>query len=310
MRSFILLLFISIFIACGQTAQKELDTPTSGTISMSVDECFQPLAEAELDVFTAIYPKTTIIAHYQSEAEAIAHLLNDSVRLIIAARDLTAEEYAHIKDQKITAHSIKIATDGLAIIVNKANKDSVLLIKNIESILKGKASTWKDIDATNGLGDLTLVFDNKNSSTVRSLKEKFKLSAIEAKNIYALKDNPSVIDYVKNNKNAIGVIGVNWISDRDDSLSNSFLRDIAVVSLGMTEGEESFQPYQAYLADGSYPLTRNVYMISREARSGLATGFITFVAADKGQRIVQKIGLMPATVPVRFVELKSENINY
>lgn len=310
MRSLILLLFISVLFACNQAVKQELDTPTTGTIKMSVDECFRPLAEAELDVFTAIYPKAAILTQYKSESEVIADLLNDSVRLIIAARDLTEAEYTHIKKQKITARGIKIATDGLAIIINKANRDSVLLVKHLEQMLKGAATTWKDIDAQNNLGNLTLVFDNKNSSTVSYLKDKFKLTEINSTNIYALKDNASVVEYVRNNKNAIGVIGVNWISDRDDSLSNTFLRDIAVVSLGMTEGEESFQPYQAYLADGSYPLTRNVYMISREARSGLATGFITFVAADKGQRIVQKIGLMPATVPVRFVELKSENINY
>jgi phosphate transport system substrate-binding protein len=44
-------------------------------------------------------------------------------------------------------------------------------------------------------------------------------------------------------------------------------------------------------------------MVSREARSGLASGFIAYVASDKGQRVVLKLGLVPATMPIRIVEV-------
>ena len=67
-----------------------------------------------------------------------------------------------------------------------------------------------------------------------------------------------------------------------------------------------YQPYQAYMAQGKYPLLRDVVMISREARSGLASGFMAFVASDKGQRIVLKSGLVPATMPIRIIEVNHE----
>ncbi len=60
------------------------------------------------------------------------------------------------------------------------------------------------------------------------------------------------------------------------------------------------------MAQGKYPLIRDVVMIGREARSGLASGFMAFVASDKGQRIVLKSGLVPATMPIRIIEVNHE----
>ena len=76
--------------------------------------------------------------------------------------------------------------------------------------------------------------------------------------------------------------------------------------MGISRDSLYYQPYQAYLAGNEYPLLRDVVMISREARSGLATGFMAFVASDKGQRIVLKSGLVPATMPIRIVEVNNE----
>jgi len=79
---------------------------------------------------------------------------------------------------------------------------------------------------------------------------------------------------------------------------------VAVSSEFDTEGVEFTKPYQAYIADKSYPFIREVYMISRETFTGLGSGFISFVASDPGQRIILKSKLVPATMPVRLVEAK------
>jgi len=47
-------------------------------------------------------------------------------------------------------------------------------------------------------------------------------------------------------------------------------------------------------------------MVSRESFSGLGSGFISFVAGEKGQRIILKSGLVPATMPIRLVKVKKE----
>jgi phosphate transport system substrate-binding protein len=151
---------------------------------------------------------------------------------------------------------------------------------------------------------IIVVFDNKHSSNARFLKEKFLGEAPFPPNVFAVNSNTEVINYVSQNKRALGVIGVNWISDKNDTMVHNFLGKIRVVSLtppGSGRNAEYYQPYQAYVALKQYPLTRDVYCISAEAWTGLGTGFASFVASDKGQMIVRRAGMLPATIPVRIV---------
>ncbi len=105
----------------------------------------------------------------------------------------------------------------------------------------------------------------------------------------------------------MGVIGVNWISDSDDSTAGAFLKKVNVVALSMpdtSKNELEFnKPFQAYIALKKYPLLRDVVIISREGRNGLGTGFASFVAGDKGQRMIRLQGLLPATMPVRIIKV-------
>ena len=75
----------------------------------------------------------------------------------------------------------------------------------------------------------------------------------------------------------------------------------------LAASEEYYQPLQAYLSLGFYPLTRDVMVASREARSGLGTVFIAWLTSDKGQRVVLKAGLLPATMPIRIVKIKHDS---
>ena len=105
----------------------------------------------------------------------------------------------------------------------------------------------------------------------------------------------------RSNRNALGLIGLEWISDKDDSTSNSFLARIKVMSVAGDSAH--FKPYQAYLALKYYPLARKITILSREARWGLGGGFMAFFASERGQRIVLKAGLVPVTMPLRVVEI-------
>jgi phosphate transport system substrate-binding protein len=104
------------------------------------------------------------------------------------------------------------------------------------------------------------------------------------------------------------LFSVNWISDPLDSISKSILNKIKVVAISpqTDSGEnEYFVPHPAYIANKKYPFVREVYTINRETFSGLGTGFTSFVAGDAGQRIILKMGLVPALMPIRVVEIKN-----
>ncbi|GAA4426327.1 substrate-binding domain-containing protein [Pontibacter saemangeumensis] len=287
-----------------------LSTPTSGSTNISIDESFQPIMESVVDTFEGIYDRADIEAAYKSEGEVIKDFLNDSTRVVVLSRELTPEEAAVFEKKKMIPRTTKIAIDAVALITNPNNPDTLLTMEEVRSVFNGKTTSWKALEESSGLGDITIVFDNNNSSTARYVRDSLTTNQTLPKNTFAAKSHQALIDYVAQNENAIGVIGVNWISDLDDSTAINFLNKINVLGISEESNpvttESFYQPYQAYIAQGVYPLRRFLYVISTEGRAGLGTGFASFLGGDQGQRIILKSGLVPATMPVRIIGLGNQ----
>lgn len=295
------------FTSCEQRSKdgRVLDTPTSGEIRILVDEAYQPVIASALDVFDTIYPRTNVQAEYVAEGEAVAALLRDSVQVIIIGRALTDEEVErHFKPRGFTPKMTLIAYDAPAFIVHPENKDALLTQEQLRQIVTGQKKRWSDLNPRSSLGDIVLVFDHPLSGTVRYVRDSIGGGTTLPDNAFALKSNAEVIDYVSKHKNALGIIGVNWISDADDKGVQSFLRTIKLVDVAPAPGKEGFGPYQAYLATGQYPYRRSVYVINAQARTGLGLGIASFLASDPGQRIIQKDGLLAAQAPIRLIQLQ------
>lgn len=288
------------------------ETSTSGSIKITADESFQPIVDAQLNVFHKLYTKAKVTPSYKAEGPTVQDLLNDSARLIVLTRQLTDQELETLSKKanmsKSAIRATKIAYDGIALILHPDNRDTLLSLPQLKEIFTGKVKSWKELNPKSSLGDITIVFDNNNSSSARYMQDSVTNKQPFPASAYASKSIPAVIDYVAQNKNAIGVIGNSWISDFDDSTVVGFTNRVKVAAISRTHTPQNpdnyFQPYQAYLAQGTYPLRREIYIISREARAGLGTGFVSFAAGDKGQRIVLKSGLVPARGVVRLVQVK------
>lgn len=298
--------FVSILlvltVGCGNKDPKYSDTPTAGEITIAVDEAYKPIIETEMDTFHAFYKYAKVNVRYVPEGEAFRLLLADSVRLIIANRDLTKEERTVFETIKITPRVTPIATDALALICHPTQTDTLASLLKIKDILTGKLNKWKSNNA-----DIIPVFVNNASSSFRYTMDTLKISKNEISNtLAAASSHEEVINYVKKNPGALGFIGVSWISDGDDPKTLQFIDGLRVISLAPkdTIPEEYYPPFQYAIALRSYPLCRSVKVISREARTGLGTGLTAFLASDKGQRIILKAGLLPANAPIRVVKLK------
>lgn len=307
--SFTFILFCCF--ACGGDHVKHApytDTPTSGEILIIADESYEPMIQVQIDTFQEIYKYSKINVRYLPEVELFNQLMNnDTVRIAITARKLNAGEEKDFEKQKLIPRSLKIAEDAIALIVNNQNPDTIITTDQLQGMLRRTISTWKQISGDGLKDSILLVFDKSGSANARYLKEMFLKNDSFPQNSYATNSSASVVEYVSKTKNAIGIIGVNWISDSDDSTVTSFLKKIRVVSVSEMDSsglqKEPYKPYQAYIALKNYPLTRDVMIINREGRNGLGTGFASFVAGDKGQRMIRLMGLLPATMPVRIIRV-------
>ena len=281
-----------------------LDTPTAGIITITADEALKPLIDAEIKAFEGIYHNAHIDVRYTSEGEALDGLLKDSARMAIVARRLVDSEQKMLLEQTIVPQQLTMAKGGIALISNRERTDSTMTLDELTKILKGGIDRVNQFVKTRATAISEVVFDQRNSGIVRFLRDSLTSFDNLPNYCFAVNSNAAVVEYIAEHPNALGLIDVSWISDRDDSTANSFLNSIRV--LGISADSGFYQPYQAYMAQGKYPLLRDVVMISREARSGLASGFMAFVASDRGQRIVLKSGLVPATMPIRIIEVNHE----
>jgi len=300
------LLFVSfLFVSCNSGNKNNEETPTRGNIKIDVDESYAPIIDSEIYAFTSFYAYAKITPIYKPEVDIINDFMNDSVKVIVTNRKLSDEQIKYLRDTLIIARTNIFAYDAIAVIVNKENKDSLLTYKTIKDIFLGRIKTWKDINENSKLDKISVVFDNTKSGNIRYFKEKFEITDTLPNNFYAVKSNEEVINFIAKNRNALGLISVNWISDKEDPRSQRFISKIKVAAVSPQYDNTSYYlPEQGSIYDKNYPFNREVYLISRETFAGLGSGFISWVTHDQGQRIILKSGLVPATSPIRLIQVK------
>ncbi len=302
-RNFFLLLISCIGIFGCDKMRKDgvKDGPTQGQISIGVDESFQPLLRAEKTAFEDNYHFAKLNINYTPENEAVADLLNEKVRAIVVSRELTLKEQQIFTREKITYRSFKFAADGIALLVNLKNMDTLITLPELKGLLDGSLKDWKSIGSGKKLGEVSLIVDKANSSNIKFLIDKFKLTANQHLSVFEAGSNQAVIKYVKEHENAIGIIGSNWISDGDNPNSLGFIRSVHVMSVAEKKGVplvKYTQPFGYNLALKTYPLRREIKIILKESHLGLGTGFVNYVCGEMGQLIVMKAGLIPLTRPI------------
>ncbi len=259
------------------------DTTKSGIIHISVDESFKPVIEEQVKVFERSFPGTQIIAHYKTEADCFKDLFRDtSNRMIIVTRGLTADEDEYFKDSLYyLPHWNQIATDAITVIVNSKSNDTLFSFDRLKKQLSGITNR-----------DQTVVFDGLNAtSTVRFAidsilhGQKFDTSVVKA-----VKNSQEVLNYVAENVNAVGFVGISWIGNPEDSAQVNMLRKVkmAYISCDACKDSPYVKPMQLSILTRRYPLVRGLYYILKENYNGLGTGFVNFMKHERGQLIFKR----------------------
>lgn len=309
-----LTLILGLFASCKDKPKNgRTDTYSSGTIKFVSDESFSPIIDEQREIFEFVYPKAKLVPIYTNELDGVNILMKEQVYLAITSRNFTDKEVANLEARRFQPIAIPLAFDGLALIVNNSNPDTIISVNDIKQILSGKVAKWKALYPNSKLDSIEVAFDNKQSSTVHYCVDSLLGGKpINSPNIYAVDKSAEVIDFVEKHPNAIGIIGSNWLNDKRDTTNVTFKRNIRVMGVSRIHPatvESSWKPYQYYLWNGNYPLVRTIYALLNDPRHGLPWGFANFMSADsRGQRIFFKAGLLPyrGNMTVREVSVSDE----
>ena len=286
-----LVLALFLFFYCNKKAENK-ETILKGSTKILVDETVRPIIDDEIAVFQSDY-NAKIELQSKSEAEVLQSLFKDSLQIAILSRNLTSVEINYFTNKKIIPKVTPFATDAIAFIANKSTNDTIIALKDVIDFMQGKTSS-----SIKGL-----VFDNLNSSTVRYMNELAGLKEIPKTGVYSFKTNEEVIQHVSENKGMIGVVGVNWLS-QPSAQAKKYIDNIAIMSVKGTTEQGYFYPSQDNIAEKKYPLARDLYIVNCQGYSGLGMGFASFIAGERGQRIILKSGLLPIKMPGRKIAVR------
>jgi phosphate transport system substrate-binding protein len=316
------LLFPAFVLMTSCNNKKATNSSTMGLSKILCDGSFQNIMEQEIEVFEYSYPEANVLPRYMDEDAALDSLLKKKTDLIVVARDLTPAQKKILNYQGRAYRSRKIAVDAVAIIVNKQNDIDELSMSDLSDIFNGKVSRWGEVYPTKLKNDsIRIVFDGSGSGVTRYIQDKFLGGKKFGKNVYAQKSTEDVFKAIEAHKNAIGFVGVSWISadmknnvsvkdkvedlkTQNDVSAIDFTNRIKVMSIRADNKPQGVKPYQAYIFDGSYPLFRIIYAIDASAGGTLDHGFYSFLTGVIGQKIILQTGILPAAAPIRYVSVQ------
>jgi len=299
---------IAIIAGC-QGDRKE--TATKGRVVVLVSESVAPLLQDEEKTFEELYPDAHVDLVVTTARDAIAKFFNvESLKVIVSSRPLNQEERNAASKFGLKFGEYVMAVDAVAIIANIENPVTRFRTTQLDSILNGSVTRWDKVDAEKKFsGQIELCFPSRNAGTYEVVASTICKGRELAKPVQQVSSSPEMVHFVINHSRALGIVGLNWLNQNHnkDKLRVMELADPnAPDSLGTRS--KYFSPHQAYVYQKYYPLAHEVVIYSRADIYNVGAGFLTFITSAPGQKIVLNDGLVPATMPVRLVQLTNRGL--
>jgi phosphate transport system substrate-binding protein len=290
--------------ACKSKKSILMDSPVNGSINISIDESFKPVMDAQVKMYEASNPAVKLNVHYKPEADCLKDLLRDTAtRMVIVTRRLSE------KEEKFLADSMEykprwdgLATDAIAVIVPIGSSDTLFTVEDLRNRLSGKSAKKNPI-VLDGLSATSTVRFARDS--IMEGKLNFDSSVVRA-----VKSSSEVINYVAATPGSIGMVGISWIGNPEDTAQLKLLKKVKIAYLrcDRCDGKPYVKPTQASIMEKRYPLVRALYYILKENYTGLGSGFVGFLQYERGQLIFRRAYLAPGKMGfgIRHVKINEK----
>lgn len=269
-----LLLGSILFSGCGQkeddtgnTANNDENTELTGSITIAGSTSVQPFSEVLAEEFMAKNPGTQISVQGGGSSQGVAAAVSGAADIGAASRDLKDEEKAETPELQ----AIKIAIDGVAIVVNPANGVSDITMDDLKNVFTGNITNWKQLGGIDA--PITVVSREAGSGT----RDAFESIIMDDEPITASaiiqNSNGAVRTTVAGDKNAIGFVSLAVVNEEIKALS--------------VDGVEASIDN---IKSGNYKVFRNFNYLVKSEPTGLTKAFIDYVLGEEGQAIIEEEG--------------------
>jgi phosphate transport system substrate-binding protein len=292
----ILIILIAVVSGC-----KNKETATFGHQLLLTADPYLPLIQQEADQFTSLYPQVKVEVRGASTRGAIISLLNDSVHTIVIDRQFNEEEKQVAQQASLRLVEYKIAEDGIAVIVHKQNPIPNITTNSVHQIVTRMAIEWTQVAESHWSGSIDFVLTGRNSGMYELLQKKIFNESKPLEPNAVMNSQREVIQYVSIHPYSVGFVAASLLTDETVNV-----KLLPVLTKSPEGDEKEYLPEQQEIHESLYPFHYSLYLYNTEAKAAVGVGFSALVLSNIGQKIFQKSGLVPVTIPYRTIQLHAE----
>jgi phosphate transport system substrate-binding protein len=281
---------VSILIALPACGQRRHEDPSNQYQSQGIEnkgsDTIVNLALAWAEEYQNLNPEVRISVTGGGSGTGIAALINGTVDVANASRQIKTEEVDEAQANGIDPIEFVIARDAIAIVINPNNPVDQLTIAQISAIYSGEINNWSEV----GGDDRPIVRLSRetNSGThVYFLEQVLRQgnsddTTLFATNTLLLPSSEGISAEIRQNPNAIGYDGLGYVTE-----------DMKVVAVAIAAEGPFVYPSPDTVNDGTYPIARDLYMYTAGEPTGLLAEYIAWILDDAAQLIVTQLGFVP-----------------
>jgi phosphate transport system substrate-binding protein len=286
-RTLLLLVLCVVLAGCStSSAQSSSADSSSIYIQNKGSDTIVNLALAWAERYQIVRPDVRISVTGGGTGTGIASLINGTVDIANASREIKAEEIAAAQENGIEPVEHVIARDAIAVIVNPENPINELTLDQISRIYRGEITNWNEIGGEDR--PIVRLSRETNSGThVYFLEAVIRLgnsndTAIFTPLTLLLPSSEGIIAEVSDNPNAIGYDGLGYVTP-----------DVKVIAVSPGDGQPYVLPSIETVNNQSYPIARDLYMYSKADSGQAVLDYMAWILTPEAQQIVTDLGFVP-----------------
>lgn len=234
-----------------------------------------PIAQRCADAYNSAKNKNVnFVVNSGGSSVGIEALIYNKTDIANASRDIKSEELSRAKERGVNPVESVVAKDGLAIIVNKTFNVREMDIETIRAIYKGEIRNWKELGGPNK--KIIVVSRYSASGTYETFENRVMNDEELGIDPILCSSNKAVVDSVATIPYSIGYVGIGYVNERINVLT-----------------VEGVYPSKMTVNNGTYLISRSLYMYTDEEPKGEIKRFIEFILSEEGQKIVEEAGYVP-----------------
>jgi phosphate transport system substrate-binding protein len=242
------------------------------------------LALAWAEAYIALRPEVRISVTGGGSGTGIAAMINGTVDIANASRAMKAEEVAAARANGITPVEFTVARDAIAVVVNPSNPVDRLTLRQLSDIYTSRITNWSQVGGPDR--PIVLLSRESNSGTYVYFLENVvrmgeKSDLLFSPDTLLMPSSEGISAEVRQNPNAIGYDGLGYVTP-----------DQKVIAVSQGADGPYVLPSIATVNDGSYPISRPLFMYTAGEPGGEIATYLDWVLND-GQVLVSELGFVP-----------------